>query len=236
MRVSAPARVWVQLLIVLAVNGGCAGPAIGPKIQAVVPPADNVFAPEVPEEPAVESTSAPSVAADLGPAPPDLRSVDWSNLALPGDFCGVRGSVQYKSGEAVGVSANYGEVHLNQMSFSNAVSYGDIDGDGLDDAAVALGCDNGGGTASGQLAFGGVVVASRLGVLKAIGTVTARMVPTEGGHVTLIKSISLSRGKVVVDELWYRPTDSTCCPSGEASTTWMLSADNLAPSSPVVTR
>jgi hypothetical protein len=52
----------------------------------------------------------------------------------------------------------------------NGVRYGDLDGDGRDEAVVDVVCSNAGGTAAGQLAFSSVVFAARGRSLRSIGT------------------------------------------------------------------
>jgi hypothetical protein len=165
----------------------------------------------------------------LGPGSSDLRQVDWLHASLPGDFCGIDGLVRFSDGEATGKSKKWGQVHLGMWNEPEQTAYGDIDGDGQAEAAVAVGCDNGGGTASGQLGFGYVVIRSRDGELVSIGTITPRQEQPDGSHVTLLGDARIDRDQVVVTELWYRASDSTCCPSGQAHTTWHLRDGVLFP-------
>jgi hypothetical protein len=75
---------------------------------------------------------------------PDLHSLDWRTVALPGGAL-IHADVDLLWWNPVVVS-----------SWSRPV-FGDLDGDGRDEAALDVDCANGGGTAAGQLAFSEVV-------------------------------------------------------------------------------
>jgi hypothetical protein len=182
-----------------------------------------------PEEPPAVST-APTAALSVGTAPSDLHDVDWANISLPGEFCDVPGLITFSNGEATGSSQRWGSVHL---FVDKHVVYGDVEGDSRSEAAVLTGCDNGGGTAGGQLGFAYVVLSGRGGSLDVIGSVTPKVEPPDV-HTTLIGEITLARGQLTVHEAWYRPSDPTCCPSGTAVTVWKLEAGRLVPGAPSI--
>jgi hypothetical protein len=129
-------------------------------------------------------------------------------------------------------SATYGEVHLTVET--DHVTYGDLMGDGQQEAVVDIYCDNNGGTTEGDLAYGAVVVGNQ-GQLRALGTITTQMRLPDAGHVTLIGDVHIVPGKILVTELWYRQTDASCCPSGKAVTTWSFNSGTLMSQPPVVT-
>jgi len=220
----------------LVTTAACSGPAVGPSITSAVPepitPAAG--APAVPDEQAVP--------VSLGPAPEDIRSVDWLNTPLPGAFCAVDGLVPFRAGEAMAESTTYGEVHLivEDITYGDLdgdgadITYGDLDGDGREEAVIGVGCDNNGGTASGQLGFGAVVVQAHRD-LRAIGTITPQMELADATHVTLLSELRIEPGQVVADEMWYRDSDMTCCPTGKAVTTWKLESGRLTAGPPAVT-
>jgi hypothetical protein len=164
-------------------------------------------------------------------APADLHDVDWARVPVPGDFCGVPGLVTFKQDEATAASNRWGPVHLFR---SMPVVYGDLDGDGHSEAAVNVECDNGGGTADGQLAFAFVIFEGVRGRLIPIGTVTPQKNPPDQ-HVTLLTKVQLTRGRVIAYETWYRASDGTCCPTGTAVTIWTLQDSHLTPGPPRVT-
>jgi hypothetical protein len=116
------------------------------------------------------------------------------------------------------------------------IRYGDLDGDGRDEAALVVVCSNAGGTAAGQLAFANVIYAARGRSLRSIGIVTPRQ-PLGGAatHVPLVWSEIRGR-KVVAHEAWYGPRDGDCCASGRATTIWRLENRTLRAGPTVVER
>jgi hypothetical protein len=162
----------------------------------------------------------------------DVHRVDWPNVTIPGRLCAVAGSIKLRDGSATASSKRWGQVHVS-MQGTDAV-YGDLDGDRKDEAAVVIWCDNGGGTAAGQLAQGLVVFRNRNGQLHTIATVTPRQQPVDV-HTSFVASLRFARGQVVAHERWYRNTDPTCCPSGTATTVWKYTGGHLVPGPPKLT-
>jgi hypothetical protein len=183
-------------------------------------------------EPQIMATPT-TVAQSVAAAPADLHDVDWARVPLPGEFCGVPGLVTFKGDEATATSDKWGPVHLFRFhnSQNGSVVYGDVTGDHRSEAAVNVGCDNGGGTAGGQLAFAFVVFQGIQGRLTVIGTVVPQKNPPNQ-HATLLWKVQLTRGRVIAHENWYRPSDSTCCPTGTAVTIWTLQDGHLTPGAP----
>ena len=112
--------------------------------------------------------------------------------------------------------------------------YGDLDGDGSDEAALAVSCSNGGGTAAGALAYVQVIFRAGPRYPVAVGVITARQQPK---HVlpTLL-TVTFGRGRVQVREAFYGRGDGTCCPSGRARSTWTYRNGKLRFVSSRVTR
>ncbi|MFJ1706019.1 hypothetical protein [Kitasatospora sp. NPDC088346] len=160
------------------------------------------------------------------PPPVDLRTVDWSAATLPGGFCEIGAPVVFHGGEAEADSARWGRVHLG---VAHDAYYGDLDGDGREEAVAVLGCDNGGGTAAGQLAYAAVVLTPDRSGPRVLGTLPPQHRPAEGVHTTLIREVTVLTGRVVVTEQWYGPEDPTCCPGGRGETVWTLQDGRLAP-------
>jgi hypothetical protein len=216
---------WIVFLLLAA---ACGSPTLGAHITPATPsPAPFESTPST--QPSA-STGASSPVS-LGRTAANIRTVDWANTPLPGAFCGISGLVGFHDGQAMAQSAIYGNVHLNVET--DGVTYGDLIGDGKQEAVVDVSCDNNGGTAEGDLAFGAVVVGNQ-GQLRALGTITTKMQLTDV-HVTLIGEIRIAPGKILVTELWYRETDAGCCPSGKAVTTWSFNSGSLTSQPPVVT-
>jgi hypothetical protein len=108
------------------------------------------------------------------------------------------------------------------------VMYGDLLEDEKEEAAVAVVCDNGGGTGSGLLESGIVLFAERDGRLISVGTVTARK-QYEGQLPTLISVKEWRKPSIIVSESYFRASDATCCPSGRAETDWIWTEESLSP-------
>lgn len=212
------AKIVLAVLGTLVTVTACADPAIGPRVTATreAPPTSRP----------APSTPTPS-ATSLGKGPNDLRQMDWRQASVPGEFCDIDDLVRFRDGEATALSGEWGQVHLSVQTDPENTTYGDLDGDGKVEVALSVGCDNGGGTAAGQLGFGYVIIGSRDGELVAIGTITPQREPDNLSHVTLLGDAVIEQDEVVVTEYWYRSSDATCCPSGRTQTTWHLKDDTL---------
>ncbi|MFF4578456.1 hypothetical protein [Streptomyces sp. NPDC001389] len=215
----------------ILLTGACGTPHPGARIEHATQSPDT--RPPGAEDPRTPqpSMSSPAAVGTIGPAPEDLHTVDWAHTPVPGDICGVPGLVRFdEKGEAWGTSRTWGPVLVN---LQRDVAYGDIDGDGRDEAAVTIGCHNGGGTAAGRLAWGGVLIGRTGGNLTVIGTLTPRQQLPQSMPTQVAFQIALHQ--VVVHENWFRDGDSTCCPSGTAITVWTHDGDRLTPGAPQVT-
>lgn len=172
---------------------------------------------------------------------PDLRSLDWRTIALPGGACGSSRPIRphdYESGPAALVHPDVDLLWWNPVvvySWSKPV-FGDLDGNGRDEAALGVDCANGGGTAGGQLAFSEVVFKAVGQSLRVVGILTPRQPLTPGAHVPLSHVVSIERGRVVVSEAWYGPNDGDCCASGRARTIWTYAAGKLRPARTTILR
>jgi hypothetical protein len=200
------------MLTIVALAGGCARPQPAPRIE---PFNDIAVEPASSAPPSVTASAGPQ---DLGSAPGDLRALNWATVPYPGGFCGVDRLVRPEDDGTLLESSLYGSVDFGTDA---TPVYGDIDGDGRVEAALGVGCSNGGGMASGQLGFAAVVYAGRNGRLVVIGTVVPKQhLPDE--HVSFFSTVEVQPGRVVAHEQWYRTSDPTCCASGLAETIWTL--------------
>jgi len=162
---------------------------------------------------------------------PNLRQVNWANIAIPVKFCAVPGLVKLKQSQGTAVSGKWGKIHIFEDSH---ILYGRLQGYSGEDAAIPVWCDNGGGTADGQLAQAYLIFNQRGTGLTLIGTITAREQPP-GVHISYITSISFKQNSIIAHEVWYRPSDATCCPSGTALTPWAPAHGQLVPGRPDIT-
>jgi hypothetical protein len=160
---------------------------------------------------------------------------------LPGGACGSSRPFRprrYEHGPAALIHADLDLLWWNPVvvySWSKPV-FGDLTGDGHDEAALDVDCTNGGGTAGGQLAFSEVVFQAVGTLLRVVGVRTPRQPLEPESHVPLSHVVAIERGKVVVSEAWYGPNDGDCCASGRARTIWTFSAGKLRPTRTTVLR
>jgi hypothetical protein len=172
---------------------------------------------------------------------PDLRSLDWRTVALPGGACGSSRPIRphrYEYGPAALIHADVDLLWWNPVvvySWSKPV-FGDLDGDGRDEAALDVDCANGGGTAGGQLAFSEVVFRASGTSLRIVGILTPRQPLEPGAHVPLSRVVAIERRKIVVSEAWYGPEDGDCCASGRARTIWTYATGKLRPTRTTILR
>jgi hypothetical protein len=117
----------------------------------------------------------------------------------------------------------------------NPVVYGNLDGVGQDEAALVVGCNNGGGTADGFLAYAQVIFTTAGKTLRVIGVVTPKQGRKANRLPTLV-TVKIRRGKVMAREAWYGPNDGTCCPSGRTRTVWTYAHGALQAGRPKVTQ
>jgi hypothetical protein len=174
----------------------------------------------------------------------DLHSVDWRNTSVPASVCGGRGSIQLHNGSAVISSSRFVDSWQGptpsvvpsqvQISATGTPTYGDIDGDGHAEAVVPVWCDNGGGTADGQLAEALVVFRSTPSGPAVLAIVTTTQTGT--GHVSSFDSSQIGPRTLTAIEAFYGPNDPTCCPTGRAETVWTYNGTTLVPGTPKVTQ
>ena len=163
---------------------------------------------------------------------PDLHTIDWRTVALPGGVCGSSRPIRPRHGPEAFIHADVNLLWWNPVVVSSwsRPTFGDLDGDGRDEAALNVVCANGGGTAAGQLAFSDVIFKTLEKSLRVVGIVTPQQ-PLDPAmtHVPLSHVVAIKRQKVIVSEAWYGPHDGTCCASGQARTTWTYANGKLRP-------
>lgn len=172
---------------------------------------------------------------------PDLRSVEWRRIALPGGACASSRPIRphdYEYGPAALIHPDTDLLWWNPVvvySWSKPV-FGDLDGDGRDEAALDVECANGGGTAAGQLAFSEVVFRTVGKSLRVLAILRPRQPLELAAHVPLSRVVAIERGRVLISEAWYDPNDGDCCASGRARTIWTYAAGELRPTRTTILR
>ncbi|MGR8998172.1 MAG: META domain-containing protein [Gammaproteobacteria bacterium] len=106
----------------------------------------------------------------------------------------------------------YGEgaTQINEVTVEK-IAFGDLNGDGLDDAAVVLTWQNGG---SGTFKY--------LVAIQNVSGLPRQMDSILLGDRIQIREMSISDGKVALDELTFGSRDPMCCPSQSIKQTYSL--------------
>jgi hypothetical protein len=165
----------------------------------------------------------------------DLHHVNWKAAMLPGRVCGVPHAIHLRGGKAFVRSPRWPNLPRIEVAGGwNPVVYGDLDGDGLDEAALGVFCSNGGGTAAGVLAYAQVVYRAGTSSALAVGVLRPHWQPKRA--LPTLLTVVLRRGRVIGREAFYGPRDGTCCPSGRARTVWAYRHGTLRFASSRVTR
>jgi hypothetical protein len=158
--------------------------------------------------------------------PADLHRTKLTSIRVPASLCDTNGDFTLRNGSASGIPSRYGPL---EAGTTGSVVYGDLDGDGHDEAATDVYCNFAGGNGvSGQ---GFVVITGKTGKPAAVGVVTAQQ-QTPQTYRSAVETITISRGRIEATEDWYRPDDAHCCPNGRAHTTWTYGAGKLIPGKP----
>ncbi len=173
----------------------------------------------------------------------DLHKVKWANAMLPGSVCGVPYPIRLHNHVAVAVSHRWGKrwrsaswpdwPRVTVDAGWDHVVYGDLDGDRHDEAALVVGCSNGGGTADGFLAYSQVIFTAARKSSRVIAVVTPQQRTSPRVLPTLLQ-VSIRRNRVITHEFWYGVNDGTCCPSGRSTTTWRYANGTLRPAGTLV--
>jgi len=177
-------------------------------------------------------STAPTVGASVSTRGEALPAVEWADATVPGGWCGSTAPITLSDWMATITSS------LNQDQTTAVVaskpSFGSIGGSIGEVAVLPVGCNNGGGTADGQLAFALVVFDGTRSSPHLFAVLTPRQ-PSgdDADHTPLLSLAKIASGRIVVREAWYGSNDPTCCSTGRATTTWALDNGRLKPSTVV---
>ena len=142
----------------------------------------------------------------------DYQWVDWptSLEPLPG------GNVKLTDGRFL---TRVGDRHPYYVDLLNPVVFGDLNGDGIDDAVVFLRANGGGGNHEGLYL---TAVVNEQGQPR---HVDSRYLGDVRGYP---ESLEIEDGDIVVQKWSYRPTDALCCPSQKETFVFRLAGDTLS--------
>ncbi|MCX2966836.1 LppP/LprE family lipoprotein, partial [Gordonia aquimaris] len=87
-------------------------------------------------------------------------------------------------------------------------------------------CDNGGGTAAGNIATSYLLFAKEGDNSRVFAELPAQQ-PKQGEHPTIVTDIARAGDTLTVKEQWYRSADPNCCASGTSESTWQIDGDTV---------
>jgi len=157
---------------------------------------------------------------------PGAHSVNWGDIAVPGQLCKVNDQIQLHDGVARLSHSGLGPLFVQLI----AVTHGDL-ARGFPVAALQLLCSNQGGTAAGELAEGIFVFASA-GQPRFLGLLTPQYRPKQPAPSyipTLTVTHIDTQRHIATTEYFFTPADANCCPSGRASTIWTWTGRGFIP-------
>jgi hypothetical protein len=163
---------------------------------------------------------------------PGGHSVNWGDIAVPGQLCRVDGQIQLHNGITRLSHSGLGPLFVQEF----AVTHGDLER-GFPVAALQILCSNQGGTAAGKLAEG-IFVFADAGQPRSLGLLTPQYRPEQLAP-SYIPTMSVAhidtQGHIATTEYFYTPADADCCPSGRASTIWQWTGRTFIPGRTTIT-
>jgi hypothetical protein len=165
----------------------------------------------------------PAAAAPGDPAPTDdVHSFDFSGLTQPGVSCSeaLPGAAPRSIGVSHGASALLDAATFAQLSVDPGVLYGDLDGDGSDEAVVRATCTYGANGAEDTVQVW--AANGRLPLL--IDTITAApdSVADDSRFPPQLLDVALDGDEVLLTYGVYADDAPHCCPSAQAVVTYEL--------------
>jgi hypothetical protein len=102
-----------------------------------------------------------------------------------------------------------------QVNLADKVAFGDLNGDGVNDAAVVISINTGG---TGEFEY-------------VVGVVSQDGQPMQAGYAyiddrAIINSLNIADGKIILDTVTHAPNDPMCCPSQPVIETLRLPVDS----------
>ncbi|WP_328580492.1 hypothetical protein [Streptomyces sp. NBC_00370] len=171
-------------------------------------------------------------------APLNLHTVDWPNATIPGALCRSPGPIRLRNGVALNVPSDFDRPEPNfpqdVSAQTDQLAFGDLTGDGQDEAALPILCANHDSTAAGQRAMGIMIFDGSNGKPNLVATLSGQQ-ERQGEPPNFLQIRQVQPGRILADESFYSPTDANCCPSGRAKDVWRYSNGAVKPISSTVT-
>lgn len=165
----------------------------------------------------------PAAAAPAEPAPgDDVRDLDFAAIAQPGVACSdaLPGATPRTIGVAAGESALLDEANLAQLTVDPEVLYGDLDGDGRDEAVVRSTCAYGANGAEDTVQVWSAN--GRLPMLVDTITGAPDSVADDSRFPPPVLDVAVDGDELQVTFGVYADDAPNCCPSSQAVVTYGL--------------
>ena len=169
------------------------------------------------EKPA--GTERPGAVQTGAPSPAEVMNATYHGIAEAGGAVTLVDG-RWQGAPSVPASAMRPSVQLAGRTDLS----GDLDGDGVPEAAVFLSAATGGSGVGGYVA---VIGRQRSGALR---TATAPV-----GDRVAVRDMRIERGQLVLEVVQFGPDDAMCCPGELATRTWALADTELREGTPRIT-
>lgn len=172
--------------------------------------------------PRADASPTGSAAAD---APADVRDVDFGEVAPPGSACaeGLRFTPPAAIPVARGRSSVLDIGRVTRLEVDPDVEYGDLDGNGTDEAVVHVVCTYGANGAEDTVH----VWTQRRGRTVHIASLTEPPRSVTGALPPAVAGVAVHGQQVEVTWTRYAADDPNCCPSRLTTVTYELDGDAL---------
>jgi hypothetical protein len=169
---------------------------------------------------ALSGGAQPTEPAAAAPAPDPIREVDFASVSQPGTACseGLRITPPRRIAVAGGESALLDLGMLTRLQVDPDVAYGDLDGDGSDEAAVHVVCEFGANGADDSIQVWSLSNGSPA-IVDTLSEPPARLA---GPLPPAVKRVAITDGEVVVTWTHYGDDDPNCCPSRQTVLRYQL--------------
>ena len=155
-----------------------------------------------------------------------VRDVDFSSVAQPGSACaeGLRITPPRRISVDEGESGLLDLGRLTRLEVDDTVVYGDLDGDGSDEAVVHALCSYGANGAQDTIQVWAVDDDDDPVLVDSLAEPPARVT---GPLPPAVKDIAVDGGKLVVTWTHYGDDDPNCCPTQQTVLRYELDDDAL---------
>jgi len=145
-----------------------------------------------------------------------IASVDFANFTYAPDTCGdvvpVPPTYGYELSDRSVIHGDPSERDFYSVTLRADVAYGDLTGDGLDEAALTFDCSAG----NRPLPIGRVMTTDVSGAT-VLAPVPTPELSDEAFRIELLES-QIDEGQLVTTWIVQRPGDAPCCPTGRLTT------------------